>query len=233
MELYFVVTGASRAEIEAISEVTPDNLLASFLYFRNMNLKEYFKKIGYVPKNFMLDSGAFSAFTTGRNISLIDYMNYIDEYRMWIKYYISLDVIGDPEMTLDYYRIMKKKGYDPIPVFHYGAEEKYLAEYASQTDYIALGATVPILNKAKVAQWIRDIQIRYPSIRLHLLGCNSNEVIRMTGIESCDSATWILAASYGIPKHIPGTSREQKIERAVYNLKYSKEEKDDWEFEVL
>lgn len=223
LELYFVATDKSKAEASALSVAKPNNILGSYFYFRNKSLKDYFGKIGYVPKNFMLDSGAFSAWTSGKNISLVDYINYINENKEYIQNYISLDVIGDADMTYDYYKIMKKKGLNPMPVFHYGADMKYLEMYAEETDYIALGATVPVKDKKIFARWINGLQYKFPHIKFHLLGSSSQEITMMTEIESCDSSSWIMEAINGRPKHIRGTSAEKKIERAIYNLRYLSE----------
>jgi len=222
VELYHVVTDKSNAEIYALSAVKPDNQLGSYYYFRTKNLKNYFQKLGYTPKNFMLDSGAFSAWNKGKNISIIDYMNYIKANEQCISYYIALDVIGDSDLTFDYFRIMKKKGFKPIPVFHYGANLDWLKSYVDDgCDYIALGATVPIKNKTVVAKWVISLQVLYPNVKYHLLGCSSTKVTHLTDLYSADSSTWITQAKNGNPKHIEGKTTEKKIERAIYNLKHA------------
>jgi len=215
-----VVTDRSSAETESLSVVKPDNLLGSYFYFRNKALKNYFDKIGYIPSNFMLDSGAYSAWSTGKNISLLDYMGYIERNKEYISYYIALDILGDPDITYDYYRIMRKKGFTPIPVFHYGADESYLQLYSKENEYIALGATVPVKDKRRVARWIIKLQYKYPQLEFHLLGSSSQAITMWTDIKSCDSSTWIRHAINGMPRHIKGNSREKKIERAIYNLEY-------------
>lgn len=217
MKIYHVITNQSSAEIEVIKEIQPPRLLVSYFYFKNKPLKDFIKLIGYKPE-IVLDSGAYSAWTKGKNISPIDYMNYINSNRE-CTHYISLDVIGDPDLTIKYYEIMKLKGFDPIPVFHYGDNQSYLRHYISQgKDHIALGNTV-LKNKKKVAEWINKLIAKYPSIKFHLLGSSSKEITENTAIHSCDSSTWFLCAINGIPKHIKGSSREAKIERAKYNLR--------------
>lgn len=212
MEVYFVGTNRSSVETQAIRETKPQKLLCSYFYFRTKGFKEYIERIQYKP-SIMLDSGAWSAFTTGKNVALVDYMKFINDNKDFITSYISLDVIGDADMTYDYYKIMKKKGFKPIPVFHYAANEKYLRLYAADTNYIALGATVPIKDKGLVAKWINNLQFKYPNIEFHLLGSSSQKITMWTDIKSCDSSTWIMAAVNGMPKHIKG-----KIEKAKFNI---------------
>lgn len=221
MILYHVFTGKSSAEYQVIEKLKPPNLLISYFYFKNKPLKEFVERIGYKPKIF-LDSGAYSAFTCGKNISPIDYMNYIDLNREFLPdgSYISLDVIGDSKLSMIYYEIMKSKGFSPVPVYHYGENENALKFYVENgNQYIALGNTVPITNKDIVVKWINELIKNYPSVKFHLLGSSSKKIMSCENLFSCDSSTWILQAKNGCPKHILGTSTEAKIERAIYNMR--------------
>ncbi|HBV97431.1 MAG: hypothetical protein JL50_08330 [Peptococcaceae bacterium BICA1-7] len=151
MKVYFVVSDKSSYETQAIKEVQPERILCSYFYFRTKKLSDYIEKIGYSPM-ILLDSGAYSAWTTGRNISILDYMAYIRDNEKFIEYCISLDVFDDLDLTFDYYKIMRKKGLKPIPVYHYGTDLDYLEKYIIDgNNLIALGGTVPITNKEKVA----------------------------------------------------------------------------------
>ena len=219
MNLYHVFTGYSNAEYEVIKEVKPPRILISFYYFKNKSLKELIERIGYRPV-IMLDSGAYSAFTKGKNISPIDYMDYILLNKEFIDYYISLDVIGDSEISIKYYEILKLKNFSPIPVYHYGEHENILRFYiADKNDYIALGNTVPIKNKDIIVEWINELAKKYPKIKFHLLGSSSKKILNCEGLFSCDSSSWILQAKNGKPLHIVGNSTEAKISRAIYNMR--------------
>jgi hypothetical protein len=219
MNHYFVVTAASTAEIEVVKSVKPPRILISYFYFRNRNLIEFIKEIGYQPE-ILLDSGAYSAFNKKKNIAPVDYMDWIDANKDFINNYIALDVIGKPNTTKNYYNLMKSEGFKPMPVYHYGASLEYLEWYISQGEtYIALGNTVPINDKGKVAEWINYLIIKYPGIKFHLLGSSSEVVQSVKGLESADSSSWILMALNGSPKVIPGKSREAKIKRAMANMK--------------
>jgi len=213
-KIYFVTTDKSKAETEAIKQAKPPRLLLSYFYFRNKSLKEFTDRIGYRPE-ILVDSGAFTAWNTEKNISIVDYMNFLTENQEFITEYLALDVIGDDDLTYDYYKIMKKKGFKPTPVFHYNANEKYMYLYADDTTRVALGATVPIKDKSKVAKWINYLSHRFPGIKYHLLGSTSQAVTMFTDLDSCNSSAWILGAANGKPKSVPGT----KVEKAIYNIK--------------
>lgn len=223
MRLYFVATDGSTAEYEVIRECRPDSLLLSYWYFRNKGIEQFIDKIGYKPE-ILLDSGAFSAWTKGRNISPIDYMQFIDANASYIDGYFALDVIGDDELSKRYYEIMRYKGYDPIPVFHYGGDVKYLDYYVTQTDYVALGGAAKMRSKTKVAEWCTQAIDRHPDVKFHLLGSSSKQITEACDLHSFDSSTWIMMAVNGYPKTIPGRDRESKIERAKWQMRKLQEE---------
>jgi hypothetical protein len=220
MKIYTVAVGTSTAEIEALQACKPPYLLLSFYYFRNKPLQEYLFKLGYKPTEIFLDSGAYSAFTKGKGIALTDYMAYIDS-NPEITAYISLDVIGDEVLSFEYYRLMKLKNYNPIPVVHCSPNWKsWLQRYYEQDErFIALGGTVPIKSKLAVAAWVNEVQAAYPDVRFHLLGSTCKKILDNCSIYSCDSSSWFQGAVVGRPRHIKGTSRAAKIERAIFNLK--------------
>jgi hypothetical protein len=220
LKIYHVAVDTSRAETEALKIVKPPTLLLSYFYFRNKPLKEFVQKIGYKPL-IMLDSGAYSAWTKGKGIALTDYMKYIDQNKDFISSYINLDVFQDNEMSFDYYSIMKRKGYNPVPVVQYGdGYEIWLNKYYGLGERsIALGGTVPIANKMDVSNWVRLLTWQFPDIKFHLLGSSSRKIIDHCDMSSCDSSTWFMMAINGKPNHIKGVSRESKIQRAVFNLK--------------
>ena len=218
MRLYFVVTDKSTVETEVVAALKPDRLLLSYFYFRAKGIGQLIDKIGYRPE-VLLDSGAFSAWNTGKNIAIVDYMRFIDENKAHADLYIALDVIGDPDLTRMYYEIMRFKGYSPIPVFHYGDDLKYLDYYVGKGERtIALGGTAKMRSKPTVAKWCADIIGKYPDIDFHLLGSSSRQITDHCALASCDSSTWIIGAFNGRPAHIPGTSRAKKKDRALYNM---------------
>ena len=217
MKIHFVCTN-SIVEKEVIRELKPNNLLLSYAYFKNKRLKDFVDEIGYTP-NILLDSGAYTAFSKGKNISLIDYMRYIDENAPYIGRYITLDVIGNPRITRKFYEIMKMENYNPVPVYHYGDDIKYLQRYVDSGEtYIALGKTVPITDKSKVAAWVNELTDQFPTIKFHLLGSSSRKVTAGTNLYSVDSSTWIMQAINGYPKEIGGKTREAKKKRALWQM---------------
>jgi hypothetical protein len=221
LKLYFVVTDKGSEEVEVIKRLKPPRLLASYFYFRTKGFGNLTEKIGYEPE-ILLDSGAFSAWSTGKNISPIDYMRFIDENERYLNggRYIALDVVNEPILTRFYYEIMRYKGYKPIPVFHFGDDFKYLDYYVDKGEKtIALGGSAKMRSKPTVAAWCSDVIGKYPGINFHLLGSSSRQITDHCDLASCDSSTWIIKAFNGKPKHIPGKTRESKIKRAEFNMR--------------
>lgn len=218
MKIYFVVTG-NKEELEVIRELKPKDILLSYWYFKNKSLSEFCLQLGYKP-NIFLDSGAYSAFTKNKTVNFLDYMKYISDNRHFLINYVALDVIGDSDLTVSFYDIMKLKGFNPIPVYHFGENHKVLEHYlngGSRT--IALGGTVPITNKRVIVDWCKELCNRYPTVEFHLLGSTNKAVLESQCVSSCDSSSWYMMAVNGYPKEIAGKTRSAKIERAKWQLR--------------
>lgn len=224
MNVYFVTTGL-REEVEVIKKVRPPRLLCSYWYFKSKPLANFCADLGYHPK-IMLDSGAYSAHTKGKNVNLLDYMGYIDANRWHIDSYISLDVIGNEHLTYRIYQLMRSNGSHPVPVIHYGREaSEMLRNYKLLgTQQIALGGTVPIRDKHEVLRWCEEMKRRNPRARFHLLGSCSSVFLQSEALASCDSSAWYIQAVNGRPDTIPGKSREAKMTRAEANMRRIMEE---------
>jgi hypothetical protein len=215
--VYFVTVGLAD-EIEVIQKVKPPRILCSYWFFKNKPLASFCERIGYKPE-IMLDSGAYSAYTRGKNVNLLDYMTYIRNNEEYITHYISLDVIGDDDLTLAFYRIMRDKGLNPVPVFHHGSDYSLMNSYRNMgANYVALGGTVPLSNKTAVAQWCNHLSALYPGLSFHLLGSCSQKFLVCPSIVSCDATTWYMRAVKGCPETIPGKTREAKRARAEVNM---------------
>lgn len=217
MRVYFVTTGL-REEIEVIKKVRPPRLLCSFWYFKNKPLAELCEEIGYTPE-ILLDSGAYSACTKGKDVDLLDYLKYIRNNAAHISRYITADVIGDDRRTYLLFCLLKAMGLDPVPVVHYGGEA-WVERYAERGDrLIALGNTVGVRDKYKVARWCQSLKEHFPDTDLHLLGSSSRAILESGVLSSCDSSSWYMLAVNGKPKEIPGRSKEAKIARAEANMR--------------
>ena len=183
-----------------------------------------------------LDSGAFSAWSQGKEIKIQDYINFIQEHENTIDVYANLDVIGDVKATWKNQMIMEKEGLNPLPVFHYGEEEKWLKRYLTKGyNYISLGGMVPI-STTDLIPWLNKLFDKYltnekgvPIIKVHGFGLTSLPLMLRYPWYSVDSTSWVVTGRMGsvyIPCYRNGkwVYDENSWKIAVSNRSPSKEE---------
>lgn len=155
---------------------------------------------------FMLDSGAYSAYTKGVTIDIDDYCDFIVKHKDVIDHYIVLDVIGDAEKTLEAQKYMESKGLMPLPAFHQGSDFKYLDYYVENYDYICISPS-PLAYSAggsKMVNWLDKCfadhvcdENGYPKCKVHGLGLTTVSMLLRYPWYSVDSAAWVLVSSFG------------------------------------
>ncbi len=90
----------------------PLNILVSYAYLGSVGLENLIRLQREHGENLnvMLDSGAFTAFTVGKQIDLRSYIHFLKNTKLKIKHYASLDVIRNVEATEKNYGIMRAEG---------------------------------------------------------------------------------------------------------------------------
>lgn len=175
-----------------------------------------------------LDSGAFSAYTLGVQLSVEDYCNYIarnmDILRKEDGVVMAsvLDGIGDPLQTYRNQMEMEMRGCKPLPCFHANEDERYLEHYVANYEYITLGGMVGASTK-QLCTWLDRIWDRYlvdgsgnAKIKVHGFGITSTPIMERYPWFSCDSSSWIQAAAFGsivTPEHGPMAVSEKSPSR--------------------
>lgn len=175
-----------------------------------------------------LDSGAFSAYTLGVDLSVEEYCAYIlrnqDIVRVEDGVLMAsvLDGIGDPLQTWRNQLEMEMRGVKPLPCFHAGEDEKYLEWYVANYEYITLGGMVGSSTK-QLCIWLDRIWDRYltdgagnPKIKVHGFGITAIPIMERYPWFSCDSSSWIQSAAFGsiiTPQHGPISVSEKSPAR--------------------
>lgn len=175
-----------------------------------------------------LDSGAFSAYTLGVDLSVEEYCAYIlrnqDIVRVEDGVLMAsvLDGIGDPLQTWRNQLEMEMRGVKPLPCFHAGEDEKYLEWYVANYEYITLGGMVGSSTK-QLCIWLDRIWDRYltdgagnPKIKVHGFGITAIPIMERYPWYSCDSSSWIQSAAFGsiiTPQHGPISVSEKSPAR--------------------
>jgi hypothetical protein len=143
-----------------------------------------------------LDSGAYSAHTQGKTIDMEAYIEFIHENKHLVDFYVSLDVIGDGKRSFENWLYMRSIGLDPVPVWHYGTNVKYIYKYLSLTDFIAISD----FEKLSIKQRLHILErlwrnhfldsTGWPKARFHGLAVTAAELITPFDWHSVDSSTW-------------------------------------------
>lgn len=123
-------------------------------------------------RNFVLDSGAFTANSSGKPIDIQVFINTVQRYRdngvLPVEIF-SLDVIGDWRGTMQNTELLWQAGIEAIPTFHYGEPEDVLIGYAKDYPKIALGGAVGVPRKEK-ERWVRQCFARVWPKPMHGFG---------------------------------------------------------------
>ncbi len=219
------------------------DLLTSYAYISKTKKKQQFKELQ--KDGFFLDSGAYTAWTKGKEINIQEYISFIKEHEHQIDVYANLDVIGDAKGTLKNQKIMEKAGLNPLPCFHQGENYKYLERYIEEYDYIALGG---LTHGSGVTSSILTIFKDYicgedllPKIKVHGFGVTSFDLLFNCPWYSVDSTTWRMAGVMGeiiipickgkedytkVPNRVTISSKSSKTKTARHFSKFTPAKKE-------
>ncbi|MCK9234967.1 MAG: hypothetical protein M0P09_01470 [Acholeplasmataceae bacterium] len=180
--------------------------------------QSYLDKIRTNGDTVFLDSGAFSAFSLGAEINLVEYCEWIKRNEDIIRrddgilMASVLDSIGSDLGTWQNQQAMEASGVVPLPCFHYGEDERYLEWYLDRYEYITLGGMVPI-STPQLFHWLDRIWDKYltdgsgrPRIKVHGFGLTSVPLMERYPWYSVDSSSWVQLAAFG-NVFIPGVGQ--------------------------
>ena len=186
-----------------------------------------------------LDSGAYSAKSQGVHIDIQEYISFVQSNSKVLDVYANLDVIGDPEATLQNQKIMEKAGLKPLPVFHVGEDEqKYLKHYVDNYDYVAIGGMV---KYGRLTEFLDRVFSKYicddkgmPKVKVHGFGMTNLKLMLRYPWYSVDSTSWIMTGSLGSIM-IPRKKGNQYIyDKGSWKIQVSgRKGKDAWHFNNL
>ncbi len=173
------------------------NTLYSYAYEKGVNLAEISKYDEMCTT--YLDSGAFSAFTVGKEVSLPQFTNYVDTMKTHLQnsVYFQLDVIGDPVATANNLKTMQGNGYEPIPVFTRGASIKQWKNLTDGShDLISLGGVSG--GSENTDGYVKWIMNRLPAEqKIHWLGYAKDPMLKAFKPYSFDSVNWKWVLMFG------------------------------------
>lgn len=188
------------ADQERAGHDSVENKLESYHYIHK---DSYVDKIRTNGDKVFLDSGAFSAFTLGKETDIYEYIHYIKRHEDIIEMASVLDGIGDPLKTYHNQGIMERAGTKPLPCFHYNEDERYLEHYIKNYEYITIGGMVPV-STPQLFHWLDRIWGKYlcdgagrPRIKVHGFGLTSTPLMQRYPWYSVDSSSWVQIGAHG------------------------------------
>ena len=152
-----------------------------------------------------LDSGAFSAHTQKKTISLESYAGFIKQHGKRFNVVANLDDIGDtgPKSWANL-KALESMGCKPFPVFHYQDNIEYLKKMLNEGySFIALGGLVGS-SRVILRNWLDEMWSKYltksdgtPRLQVHGFGLTDFELMSRYPWFSIDSSSWVMTSSFG------------------------------------
>lgn len=185
--------GSGHQKPFAVADDLRPALLVSFHYLRLFERN----RSHYHFRDWVMDSGAFSAHMSGVSIDLAQYTEtcrkYLAEDPSCTEVF-ALDVIGDSAASLKNAEAMWKAGVPAIPTYHHGEPESALLEMSRQYPKIALGGVARKRLKEKNA-WAQQCFARVWPKPLHGFGFGAPESILTMPFHSVDASNWEMGPS--------------------------------------
>lgn len=169
------------------------NLLVAYPYVNERVLTAMRRLAG--TARFLIDSGAFTAFRTGRPILLDDYCRFIERLPVAPWRYFNLDVIGDAAASDRNYQTMLDRGLHPMPIFTRGAPLDALDRMYQTTDVVGIGGLVVAHNRPH--RYVKAVMRHLAGRHAHLLGFVEPSWTQYLKPFSCDASSFTRANRYG------------------------------------
>lgn len=169
------------------------NILVAYPYMKKSIYETLRKYKNHI--NLLVDSGAFTANSKGKVISVDEYCEFIKSLNIPVWRYFTLDVIGNPEKTMIQYRQMLDKGFHPIPIFTQGQTLEAMEEYYRTSDLIGVGTLVGTKGNR---EYVKYLMKKIAGRKVHWLGFTRLDYIKKFKPFSCDCSSQSIGARYGI-----------------------------------
>lgn len=142
------------------------------------------------------------------------YLHFLKKHAHETAIYANLDIVNHPEATYENQKWFEKRGFTPMPVWHFGTDIAYLQKYLDEGyEYIGIGGMVPnpfrVLKPSLDAIFTKYIcdNKGYPRVKVHGFAATSIPLMVRYPWWSVDSSTWIKTAAFGqiiVPRKVKG-----------------------------
>lgn len=172
------------------------NLLVSFAYCATQDVSQL--RASMPCGRIMLDSGAFTASTSGRPVNLDDYARFLDTWPDVFDHSVTLDVIGDPAATKRNTFKLHGMGHNVMPVFTRGEKVAEFDAMVRDSGYVCVGGGVGMSKTFGVPR-MAMLQRRAEDMGggIHALGISGHVALAKIRPYSCDSSRVSIAFKLG------------------------------------
>lgn len=219
MNLYLAGTESRQEQLERTDEklksmsleLVPFDLKKNKNLFEGVNILQSFYYVNdFTPvmikhcKSFMLDSGAFTFFSSGKNVNWTEYVKkyaqFINQYNVDLFYELDIDVLIGYEKVL-YYRKMLEDltGKSPIPVWHKSRGKDNFYKMCEDYNYVAIGGIVSKeISPKEYDVFTPLINIAHKNnTKIHGLGFTNLKGLTKYKFDSVDSTSWVSGNRFG------------------------------------
>lgn len=195
--------GTKYRALDSVEQAMRDSVEYFLESYHYIHRESQIKKLQKDGIKVFLDSGAFSAFAIGAEISLDAYCKYLEKNQDIIHFASVLDSIGDYAGTWRNQAEIERRGLSVLPCYHYGEPVEVLQYYIDRYEHFTIGGLVPI-STVQMKIWLDEIWGRYltddtgaPIRRVHGFGVTSLPMMLRYPWDSVDSSTWNAWARVG------------------------------------
>lgn len=195
-------------------------------------------------RDWALDSGAFTAYSSGKPVDLAAYTDTALRYREadpTLADVFALDVIGDWEASARNAEEMTRQGLTVVPCFHYGEPWEALVEMADRYDKIALGGVARKTKKLR-RDWFAECFGRVWPKLIHGFGVAQPDLVIAFPFHSVDASSWEFGpVAFGNWRSfrggksrrmsVPGSGQNLRSE-VEYYLRLEREARSRWRSEM-
>lgn len=179
------------------------NLLLSYAHVANIDLVQVRRDVPC--GRILIDSGAFTAWRTGRAISIDAYAAFLERWQGSWDHAVTLDRIGDPKTSAAQTRALHQRGLHVMPVFTTGGALTEFDAMVRDSGYVCVGGLVgmPVAaRRARVALLQRRAQNLGGGIHALGLGAPSARDTRPYSADSSNAIQYL--ARYGMISYFDG-----------------------------
>lgn len=142
---------------------------------------------------------------------LDDYIQHILEYKELYTFYVTLDIINNPEKSWEITKYIESYGLKPIPVFHNGEDISWLHKMLDGYEYFGISGLGQDITKTKFKSFgdacFSAICDRHgtPTAKVHGFAMGTPEILAQYPWYSADQSTWTYMSRVGsllLPKPI-------------------------------